>query len=314
MPLPPHPRIAVVGAGALGGYIGVRLAAAGHDVHFHLRSDLDAVRAGGFIVEMADGARHVIEHPQVYPDTAAIGPCDLVLVGLKTTRNEVLRELLPPLLGPATVVLTLQNGIGNVEFLTRHFPAARVAAALCQIGVNRTAPGRIRNYVPRGGTLQLGESGDQPGELTAWLRELFAAAGLHVRVPDSLGEAVWRKLMWNVPFNGLTVAIGGAGTDRVCNDPELRAVARALMEELRHAAIALGYAIEPDLADKLLTFTDGLGPYLASSVLDYRAGREIEVDAIFAEPLRRGTAAGVAMPHLRTLTAILGGMKVMTND
>ena len=114
--------------------------------------------------------------------------------------------------------------------------------------------------------------------------------------------------MWNVPFNGLTVAIGGKGTDAVCGDPALRAVAIALMEEIRTAANALGHPIELDYTDKLMGFTDKLGPYKASSVLDWLAGRRIEVDAIFRKPLEAGRQAGVPMPHLETLTAILGNL------
>jgi 2-dehydropantoate 2-reductase len=146
------------------------------------------------------------------------------------------------------------------------------------------------------------------------IRQLLEDAGINARTTPSLGEALWRKLMWNVPFNGLTVAIGGKSTDVVCQDPALRAIARELMEEIRLAGNALGYAIETEYTDKLLGFTDKLGDYMASSVLDWIGGRRLEVEAIFRNPLEQGTAAGVAMPHLATLTAILAGLGTRDRD
>ena len=231
-----------------------------------------------------------------------MGKLDWVIIGLKTTRNELFNELLPSVVGKKTILITIQNGLGNVEALEELFPENPILGALCQIGVNREAPGRIKSFVKGNGFVQLGTHPGSLGE--AWLepvKSAFEEAGIATRIIPSLGEALWRKLMWNVPFNGLTVAIGGKGTDVVCNDPVLRARARALIEEIRKAGNALGYPIEPDYTDKLLGFTDRLGAYMASSVLDWLEGRRIEVDAIFRKPLEAGMEAGVQMPELERL-------------
>jgi len=295
-------HIGIIGSGALGSYFGIRLALAGNPVKFLLRTDYEPVRAGGMQVSLADGSRHLLEHPDIYTSVQAIGKLDWVLIGLKTTRNYLFSELLPPVVGKGTVLITLQNGIGNVEELEGLFPNNPILGALCQIGVNREGPGQIRSFVKGDGFVQLGTHPGGPGE--QWLepvRNVFELAGITTRIIPSLGEALWRKLMWNVPFNGLTVVIGGKGTDAVCKDPELRARARALIEEIRTAGNALGYPIEPEYTDKLLHFTDQLGAYMSSSVLDWHAGHQIEVDAIFSKPLEAGQAAGVEMPELARL-------------
>lgn len=301
-------HIGIVGAGALGSYFGIRLAASGHRVTFLLRSDYDAVSRDGLLLTLADGTEVPVRQPLIARTSEEMGRQDIVLIGLKTTRNDLYADLLPPLVGPDTTLVTVQNGLGNVEALEALFPANPVFGALCQIGVNREAPGRIRSFVPGDGFVQLG-AGERAGpDLSERMLGLLDRAGIRARLTSSMGEALWRKLMWNVPFNGLTVAVGGLGTDAVCGDPDLRAVARALMEEIRLAANALGYPIEPDYTDKLLGFTDKLGDYKASSVLDWQAGRRLEVDAIFRKPLHAGQSAGVQMPHLATLTAVLAAL------
>lgn len=303
-------QVAVLGAGALGGYFGICLSVAGAEVAFGVRSQAEALRREGYVLELEDGRELRLERPRVFtPEEAGtVGEAAWIIVGLKTTQNERLPELLRPLVGKRTRLLTVQNGLGNVELLEAAFPGRPVVGGLCQIGVNREGVGRIRNFVPGGGFVQLG-AGASAGEaeVTAWA-ELLEGAGIRVKRAASLGDALWRKLMWNVPFNGLTVALGGTGTDVVCGEAGLRAVARGLMEEIRAAAATQGVVIESEYTDKLLRFTDKLGDYRASSVLDWQAGRPLEVEAIFGKPLAAGRAAGVAMPRLETLTAVLGGL------
>ena len=303
-----QPSIAIIGAGALGSYFGIRLSDAGNTTKFLLRSDYEAVKESGMELGLSDGSRVRLPEPEIFQSAEAIGRVDIVIIGLKTTRNHLFKELLPPVVGTNTILVTIQNGLGNVEALEALFPDNPVIGALCQIGVNREAPGRIRSFVPNDGFVLLGGNAKTGMDQLDAVQRLFAGAGINARTTPSLGEALWRKLMWNVPFNGLTVAIGGKPTDAVCSNPALREVAHGLMEEIRLAGNALGYPIEAEYTDKLLGFTDKLGPYIASSVHDWLGGRRLEVEAIFRKPLEAGTAAGIPMPHLATLTAILSGL------
>ncbi|MEX0323732.1 MAG: 2-dehydropantoate 2-reductase [Puniceicoccaceae bacterium] len=303
-----HPQVGIIGAGALGSYFGIRLAASGIPVTFLLRSDFAHVDENGMELTLSDGTRETLEEPMIVKTAERMGKMDWVIVGLKTTRNHLFETLLPPVVGPDTVLITIQNGLGNAEALQELFPDNPVIGALCQIGVNREAPGRIRSFVPGDGFVQVGADPPAKQEQLSQLQKILSLASIRTKITPSLGEALWRKLMWNVPFNGLTVAIGGQGTDAVCEDPALRKTAIALMEEIRLAGNALGYPIESEYTDKLMHFTDKLGAYKASSVLDWLAGRRLEVESIYRKPLEAGTAAGVPMPHLETLTAILNGL------
>jgi len=136
-------KIAVVGCGAVGSYYGAQLARAGHAVHFLLRSDYEAVRRQGVRIQSPEGQFQV--HPHCARRPEEIGPADLVLIGLKTTANGQFPALLPPLVGPESAVLTLQNGLGNEEQLARLFPAAQILGGLCFVCLNRIAPGVIRH-------------------------------------------------------------------------------------------------------------------------------------------------------------------------
>lgn len=296
-------RIAIVGSGAIGTYYGTRLALAGGDVRFLLRGDYAQVRERGTMrVNLRDGI-HELKPAQVFRATAEIGPVDLVIITLKTTANAALPDLLPPLLGPDTAILTLQNGLGSDEALAAQYGAARVIGGLAFIAVTRSGPGEVTCHHP--GSLTLAEFGRRPVERTRQLALQFEAAGVRNRVAANLLEARWRKLVWNIPFNGLAIARGGITTDKLCADPVLAAEVRELMREVQHATAAFGFAIPDEFLKLQFDVTPPMGAYPPSSLVDYLAGREVEVDAIWGEPLRRAQAAGVAMPRLAALHAEL---------
>lgn len=296
--------IAIVGSGALGTYYGARLALAGAEVRFLMRGDLAAVRERGAITLHEKNGSSELRPVAVFGSTEEIGPVDLVLVTLKTTANAELARLLPPLLGPRTAVVTLQNGLGNEEHLAALVGAERVLGGLCFIAVNRIAPGELRGYHTPG-SITLGEFGRPASERSRGIAELFKSAGVNCLAVENLIEARWRKLVWNIPFNGLTAA-HGLTTDRVLADPALAAEVRALMDEVAAVARSLGFVIPESFIQSQLDVTPPMGAYAPSSLLDLRAGRALEIEAIWGEPLRRAKAAGVAVPHLDALYRKLG--------
>lgn len=294
----PFPRIGIVGAGAIGCYYGARLALAGSDVSFLMRGDLAAVRARGSI-RVHDGAVLAELRPaRVFGSAADMGPVDLVVISLKTTSDGV-RGLVEPLLGPATAIFTLQNGLGADEFLSGLFGSERIIGGLAFVAVNRVGPGEVRCFHP--GSVTIGEFGRPPGARTRALAGLLSAAGVRTQVVESLLEARWRKLVWNIPFNGLSIAEGGITTDQVCSDPRRADEARALMREVQRAAAAFGFGIPDEFLAKQFASTPPMGPYQPSSLVDFLAGREVEVESIWGEPLRRARAVGVPMPRLEDL-------------
>lgn len=295
-------RIAILGAGAIGLFYGARLALSGQDVHFLVRSELEAVRSRGITLQSKEGSE-TLSPVQVHSTAESIGPADLVFVTLKATANDQLAQLLPPLLGPQTAVVTLQNGLGNEEVLARWVDRGQILGGLCFIACMRVAPGVV-NCLHRG-SITLGEYDRPASNRTRHVAALLEQAGVPCRCVDSLAEARWRKLVWNIPFNGLSVAAGGITTDVICADPDLAAEVRALMEEVRTAAHALGYDVPAAFAQKQFDVTPPMGPYQPSSLVDFKAGRPLEVEAIWGEPLRRAAAAGVATPRLALLHALL---------
>lgn len=290
--------IAVVGAGAVGSYYGAHLARRGRDVRFLLRRDLGAVRAQGLHVVRPE------EEFRVDPVHAAatsedIGPVDLVLVALKTTASAAVERLVSPLLHERTAIVTLQNGLGSDELLADLFGARRVLGGLCFICVNRVAPGEILCTAP--GSVSFAEFERPAGERVRAIAGMFEDAGIRTIVGDDLALLRWRKLVWNVPFNGLAIAAGGITTDRILADPALESEVRALMHEVIDAASRLGHPIPPEFVEAQIEATRPMGAYRPSSLIDYLEGAEVEVEAIWGEPLRRARRVGAAIPHLEAL-------------
>jgi len=296
-------KVAIVGAGAIGMYYGAKLAFAGTDVRFLMRSDLATVRARGSLLLHEKNGATELRPVAAFGLPEEIGPVDLVIVTLKTTANDELARLLPPLIHSHTVLFTLQNGLGSDEQLAALFDAERVMGGLAFIAATRTAPGDVTCYHP--GSIALGEFGRPPAGRTRALAAQFEAAGVIVRVVESLFSARWHKLVWNIPFNGLAIAAGGITTDLICADPALAAEVRTLMAEVQQAAGRLGFVIPDEFLRRQFDVTPPMGAYQPSSLVDFLAGREVEVEAIWGEPLRRAQAAGVSMPRLAELYAQL---------
>ena len=295
----PFSRIAIVGAGAIGGYYGVLLARAGREVNFLFRRDLAYVRMHGLTIRQPPAGDFVLRPVRAFGTPQEIGPVDLVLIGIKATANHQLPGLLQPLLQAHTTLLLLQNGLGGDALLARHFGAERVVGGLCFVCLNRTGPGEITCTLP--GYVSLGEFAGPPTDRLRTLAGLLTAAGVRTDIAVNLDEVRWRKLVWNVPFNGLTIAAGGVTTDVIMGDDNLCAEARALMDEIVGAAARLGYRIPREFIEQQLAVTTGMGAYRPSSLIDWQEGREVEVEAIWGEPLRRAQAAGAGMPHLEKL-------------
>jgi 2-dehydropantoate 2-reductase len=295
-------KIAIVGSGALGCYYGARLARAGGEVHFLMRSDREVVRERGLRIQTPT-ENFVLEQVITAGTAAEIGVSDLVIVALKTTANAHLDALVRPLVGERTAILTLQNGLGSDEELARLFGAERVLGGLCFICVNRVAPGEIACLHP--GSVALGEFGRPAGERAKALAELFGRAGVRCHPGDDLAALRWKKLVWNIPFNGLSIAAGGITTDRILAEPELEGLVRGLMAEVIGAAARFGYTIPAAFIDRQIDETRPMGAYKPSSLVDYLAGREVEVESIWGEPLRRARQRGAEMPRLEMLYALI---------
>jgi 2-dehydropantoate 2-reductase len=313
-------KIGVVGCGAVGSFYGAKLARAGDDVHFLLRSDFEAVRRHGVQIRSPQGDFRV--RPRCAREPGQIGVCDLVLVGLKTTANDQFPMLLPPLLGPGTAVLTLQNGLGNEEQLASLVPREQILCGLCFVCLNRIEPGVI-HHIDHGQVI-MGEYERYPEPRTHDLAGRFRNAGVPCAVTDNLGRTHWEKLTWNIPFNGLGVAaaagleavrsghlLTGAAlgecltTDKLLAEPGWSQLVLELMHEVIAAARGLGFDVSPELADRQIERTRTMGPYKASTLIDFERRQPLELHSLFLEPLRQAQASGIPTPRLTALCQVL---------
>jgi 2-dehydropantoate 2-reductase len=313
-------KIAVVGCGAVGSFYGARLGHSGQEMHFLLRSDYETVRRKGVLIRSPEGDFRFQPKCARTPET--IGICDLVLIALKTTANDQLKNLVTPLVGNSTAILTLQNGLGNEALLAALFGVEKILGGLCFVCLNRIEPGVIHHIAH--GAIMMGEYQRWPEPRTHDIASLIRNSGVPCKVADSLERAHWDKLIWNIPFNGLGVAsaagydavVSGvlpAGakrgpcleTDKLLADPRWEQLVREVMLEVIAAANALKLDLPVSAADKQITRTRNMGTYKASTLLDFEKGLPLELESLFLEPLRQAQAAAVATPRLAALCAVL---------
>lgn len=310
-------KIGIVGSGALGGFYGARLARAGFDVHFLMRRDFEAVRSNGLKVQSFEGDFEI--RPSVHGAAVDIGSCDLVIVGLKTTDNAALSDLLAHTATRSTLVLTLQNGLGNEEAIVAALmqnlgssceeASRQVLGGIAFICSNRIAPGVISHTAH--GWIRLANFTGEASESTRAIAAMFGAAGIDCVVFDSLKQIRWEKLVWNVPFNGLGVAAGHAHTAAILADPTLLRTTRTLMEEVLAGAAADGAALDPEIVERMIKSTYAMGEYRTSMQIDYEERRRLEVEAILGEPVRRALAGGAAVPAMEMLYGIVARLDLM---
>ncbi|WP_119688610.1 putative 2-dehydropantoate 2-reductase [Pseudomonas sp. Marseille-Q5299] len=299
---PRKPRIGIIGSGAIGGFYGLMLARAGFDVHFLLRSEFAQVREHGLRLESAvhgDWRMPV----QAYASAADMPPCDWLLVGAKATSNGELAPLIAQASAPDAKVVLLQNGLGVEEQLRAALPGnLHLLGGLCFICVNRVSPGVIRHQAL--GAVNLGyHSGPASDGGLSIVEEgarLFRAAGIDSQAMDDLGQARWQKLVWNVPYNGLSVLLG-ASTLPLMADADSRELVRALMAEVVQAAAACGHELPAGYAEHLFRVTEQMPDYWPSMYHDHVQQRPLELQAIYAEPLARAHAAGCSLPRMQML-------------
>jgi len=297
------PTIAIVGAGAIGCYYGGRLAQHGCPVHFLFRSGYEAAKQRGLIVQSPDGDFTIAPGQlNVHRNPSQMPKADLVIVALKTTANDQFQPLIAPLLKDSTIILTLQNGLGNEDRLAELFGPQRIMGGLAFVCVNRMDDGTIRHLDH--GQIKLGEFCGSPLQRTRDIAQLFCDSRVPCQVLDSLAYGRWEKLVWNVPFNGLG-AVLDKSTDQIINSPSGLALVRRLMLEVMQTAAAAGITLPPDLPERKINDTKTMGAYRTSMQLDRRHNRPLETDAIVGKTLAAARQTAVATPYIQMLYDML---------
>lgn len=289
---------AIIGSGALGGYYGARLMHGGAEVHFLLHSDYEHVAKHGWVVESTQHDDIALPNVHAYRAVADMPRCDVVIVGLKSTSNALLPELLPAVVKDDGCVLTLQNGLGPEDDAAAVAGPDRVLGGLCFLCSNKVGPGHIRQ--DRFDHIKLGEFATR-GVSTRMQRiaDDFEAGSVRVKLAEDLDAARWEKLVWNVPYNGLA-AVHGVDCSVLMAKHE-PVVADLMFEVVSAAKAVVGHTIPGAFVETMLNNTRNMDAYRPSMQIDCEMGRPMEVEAIYGEPVRRAEEAGCAVPKMREL-------------
>jgi 2-dehydropantoate 2-reductase len=303
-------RIAIFGTGGVGGLFGGRLAlAAEHEVVFVARgAQLEALRRDGLRLRLPEGERTVaLDAAHATDDLGAVAPVDCVLLCVKTWQVAEAARALAPLLGGASFVVPLQNGVEAARTLAGILGSGRVVGGLCGTVSFVEAPGIVRS-VGTAHFVRLGELDRRPSERTERLRAALERAGVGAEIPADIEVALWEKFLFVVPVGGVGAA-ARAPIGALRAVPETRALLARAMREIEAVARARGIALADDCVARSLAFVDRLAPEATSSLQrDLAAGRPSELEAWNGAVVRLGRDSGVPTPvHEALYAALLPG-------
>lgn len=293
---------AILGTGALGGFYGAKLQKAGNEVHFLVNSDYQQVIKHGLIIESKDGDFQ-LPQIQAYNNVKKMPSCDVLIIALKTTQNHLLAQILPPLVKDDSIVLVLQNGLGIETEIAQIVSNVNIMGGLCFLCSNKIAPGHIHHLDY--GKITLGEyaTNYHAVGITERMKAIsqdFENAGIEIELTEDLLLGRWKKLMWNIPYNGLSVILD-ATTDEIMADMYTRTLVEQLMKEVQLGAKSTGRIIPDSFIQTMLDYTVKMKPYRTSMKIDFDENRPLEVEAIVGNPLRIAAENNVSLPLIRCL-------------
>ena len=315
-------KIAIIGAGAIGGYVGVKLALAGVDVTFIVRgANLEAIRRNGMKLIAHDGTEHVARDVKATNDYVAAGVQDIVVLALKAHQVEAVTPDLPHLIGPDTLIVTMQNGIpfwyfhehaGALAGTPVHSvdPSGRIAAAIparqiigCVVypACELQAPGVVRHI--EGDRFPMGELDGSTSERVMRVSQCFTNAGFKAPVLDDIRSEIWLKLWGNLTFNPISSLAHSTLVD-ICQFPLTHALAANMMREAQAVAHKLGVAFRVSI-DKRIAGAEKVGKHKTSMLQDIEAGRPPEIDALVGSVVELGRLTHTPTPHIDTVYALV---------
>jgi len=298
------PSILVVGTGAVGGFYAGKLAQSGARVDLLCRSDYEVIKDRGVKVQSVWGDFHYFPRKTLSMKNSAAGePYDYVIVCTKVLPSIDVPSIIRPYVGNKTVIALIQNGIDIEPPVVDAFPQNEILSGLAFICCERKAPGEIHHTDY--GRLVIGRYPKGKSSSAEKLVELFKAAGVPAAVSEDVITARWEKLVWNAPFNPISVLAGGCTTDKMVSTPLVESVVRAVMEEVVALAQADGNPVRPFIVDEHINATKAMKPYKTSMLVDYESGRPMEVEAILGNAVKKAKKLGVNVPHMKTLYGLL---------
>lgn len=297
-------RIAIMAAGAVGGYFGARLADAGHDVSFIARGKhLEAIRKDGLRIESTLGNLH-LKNVRVTDDPASVGPADIVIFAVKLWDTEKSGEQTRALVGPQTRVITLQNGVDSVERLVPILGMDHVVGGTTHVVTVMPEPGVIR-HTSKFATFRCGFTDNRKDAKLQAFVDASKAAGIDAILSDDIQRDRWQKFVLLTGTSGATASMRST-LGPITGDPDTRAFFRKIMEETFTIARAKGVAMPADYVDQQMTFADSAAPTMkASQFNDLEAGNRLELDWLAGKVAALGREMGIPTPANEAVYAVL---------
>ncbi len=293
---------AIVGTGAIGGFYGSLLQKSGFDVHFLVHSDYNHVKKHGLDIRSIKG-NFKLPVVNVYNSASLMPRCDVVIVSLKATNNNLLPEIIPNIIGEKGIVFLFQNGFGEERYIAKIPGVKQIIAGLCFICSTKTGPGKI-NHIDYGAVSLTQYSTDEtPCGITPLMQDIaddFKHADISVNYNEDLLLARWKKLVWNIPFNGLSV-IFNADTAELVKNQHSKELIIELMRDVVEGAASCGKNIPDSFINKMIIDTQNMKPYYPSMKLDFDAGRNMELQSIYANPLAEAARYGKKLSYIKAL-------------
>jgi 2-dehydropantoate 2-reductase len=317
-----HMKIAIIGAGAIGGYVGARLALAGEDVTFIVRgANLQAIRKSGMKLIARDGTEAVALNVSATDNYDEAGAQDIVILAMKAHQVEAVAADVPRLFGPSTTVVTMQNGIPYWYFhghggkfagrrmdsvdpdgsISQMIPAQRVVGCVVYPASELVAPGVVRHI--EGERFPLGELDGSVSERVTRISECFTRAGFKAPVLEDIRAEIWLKLWGNLTFNPISALCRATLAD-ICGYPITRELAAEMMREAQAVAASLGIAFRVTL-EMRIAGAEKVGHHKTSMLQDIEAGRAPEIDALVGSVLELARLTNTPTPHIDTVHALV---------
>jgi 2-dehydropantoate 2-reductase len=314
-------KTAIIGVGAIGGYVGVKLALAGEDVTFIARgANLEALRSRGIRLITAEGEERAVAKVKATADYAAAGPQDLVILAMKAHQVEAVAREVPKLFGPDTVVVPMQNGIPYWYFhrhagelagtrvesvdpsglIGENIPCERVIGCVVYPAAELISPGVIKHV--EGNRFPVGEPDGTSSERVERVSECLIRAGLQAPVLADIRSEIWLKLWGNLTFNPIS-ALSRATLAGICQYPPSRAIAAAMMTEAQSVANKLGITFRVSL-EKRIAGAEKVGHHKTSMLQDVEAARTLEIDALLGSVVELARLTDTPTPHIDTVYAL----------
>ena len=296
-------KILVIGAGAIGSFYSAKLAQVGAEITLWCRSDYDFIKKNGIKIESYEGDFQFIPHKILENLDEIDDEFDYILIATKALPTIDIPALIKNILKAKTKIILIQNGIHIEKNIAENFPNNELISAIAFIGVSRKSAGVIchQEY----GKIIIGTYGEKASDAVHFLENLWKKSGIEVVVTDEILLERWKKLVWNGAFNPLSVVLRGKNTAEILNSDLALNLVKNIMNEICNLAKIDNCELPADVIEKNIVATKKMKPYKTSMLLDFEAGREMEVEAILGNAIKFAQSKSMSTPYLSTIYAII---------